>query len=86
VSTELPQHGLAQFSADLLNEAEHLYHRELLVGSSTYLREHLIKVRWTIERARSIQTARPGSAASLALAALDDLNELYVARGDTPGG
>jgi hypothetical protein len=78
--------GLVDYSADLLNEAEHLYDKELLAGSSQDLREDLTKIRLTIERARSIQPERPGSAASLALGVLNDLDELAVARQGTAGG
>jgi hypothetical protein len=78
--------GLDEYAADLLNEAEHLYDKELLAGSSHDLRERLVKVRLTIERARAVQPDRPGSAASLAVAVLRDLDELAAARQGTVGG
>jgi hypothetical protein len=80
---------LSDYAADLLNEAEHLYDRELLYGSSEAgepLRESLKESRLRLERARQIQHERPGSAAALAADVLRELDNLTAARQDTSGG
>jgi hypothetical protein len=82
VVTKPPLHsdGLAGYSADLLNEAEHLFDKELLASSSKALGDTLTRVRLRIDRARTIEAERPGSAAALALAVLEDLDKLAAAR------
>jgi hypothetical protein len=79
---------LGEYAADLLNEADHLYDRELLYGSTEAgeaLRESLTKIRLSLERARRIQHERPGSAVALAADILRDLDRLSAARQDIVG-
>jgi hypothetical protein len=80
---------LSDHAADLLSEAEHLYDRELLYGSSEAgepLRASLKEARLRLERARQVQHERPGSAASLAAEVLRELDNLAAARQDSSGG
>jgi len=79
---------LADYAADLLNEAEHLYDRELLYGSTEAgepLRESLTKTRLSLDRARKIQHERPGSAVAIASEILRELDMLSAARQDIIG-
>ncbi|MEU4421367.1 SCO2524 family protein [Actinoplanes sp. NPDC024001] len=68
---------------DLLFEAEHLYDVELMRGSaeaSREVRDVLIDIRATLERARSVARSRPGAAAALANRILLELDGLDTAR------
>ena len=79
---------LSEHAAELLNEAEHLYDRELLAGSSEAgepLRESLTKTRLSLDRARMIQHERPGSAVAIATSILRELDNLAAARQDSVG-
>jgi hypothetical protein len=79
---------LATHAADLLNEAEHLYDRELLTGSSEAaepLRETLTRVRLSLDRARQIQHERPATSVALATEVLSELDQIAAARQDTVG-
>jgi hypothetical protein len=76
---------LVDYAADLLNEAEHLFDRELLDGSSEAghsMRTSLQQVRLSLQRARVILDERPGSAAALATDVLRELDLLAAARQD----
>jgi hypothetical protein len=79
---------LADHAADLLNEAEHLYDRELLTGSAEAgesLRTTLTRVRLSLDRARAIQHERPATSVALATEVLRELDELSAARQDSVG-
>jgi hypothetical protein len=76
---------LVDYAADLLNEAEHLFDRELLFESSEAgysMERNTEKVRLSLRRARAIIHERPGSAASLAADVLRELDQLAAARQD----
>lgn len=79
---------LAQIAADLLNEADHLYDRERLNGS-TYsgqsLREELNQIGVELERARSVRRERPGVAVAVTEEVLRKLDHLSAARRATTG-
>lgn len=79
---------LSEQAAELLNEAEHLYDRELLAGSGEAgesLRDALKRIRLSLERARSVQHERPGTAVSLAMDILRELDKLAAVRLDSVG-
>jgi hypothetical protein len=70
---------------DLLNEADHLLGRELLVGSpeaGPAIRANLRRAEGRLARARAALRERPGSAMALALAVLAELEDLAAARAD----
>jgi hypothetical protein len=76
---------LSTFSKELLAEAEHLFDQELLAGATEAgrsMREKLETVRHRLQRSRDITTDRPGSATSLLLSVLRDLDDLAAARQD----
>jgi len=84
----LRSENLASFTQDLLAEAEHLYDQELLRGAAEggpAMRDKLELVRQRLSRCREIQYARPGSAVSLLLSILRDLDDLAAARQDVAG-
>jgi len=79
---------LTDVAKDLLNEADHLFDRELLSGSGEAgpsMRESLQAVRANLRRAREILHDRPGSAMVLASEVLRSLDRLAAARQDVPG-
>jgi hypothetical protein len=74
---------LSAYAEDLLAEAQHLYDQELLAGSAVagpLLRERMDFVNQRLQRSRDIIHDRPGSAASLLIPVLQQLDELAVAR------
>ncbi|GAA1828200.1 SCO2524 family protein [Luedemannella flava] len=74
---------LAARARDLLNEAEQLFDREQLAGSDSSgppLRDLLYRVRVKLERVREIIDERPGTAFSLVITVLEDLDRLAAAR------
>ncbi|GAA2583422.1 SCO2524 family protein [Winogradskya consettensis] len=79
---------LADIAADLLNEAEHLYDRELL-NNSTYsgqsLGEQLKQIGVDLERARTQRRDRPGVAVAVTEEVLRKLDRLSAARRATAG-
>ncbi|MDQ3274113.1 MAG: SCO2524 family protein [Actinomycetota bacterium] len=79
---------LTDVAIDLLNEADHLFDRELLSGSGEAgpsMRESLKVVRANLRRAREILPDRPGSAMVLASEVLRNLDRLAAARQDVTG-
>ncbi|MDQ4037204.1 MAG: SCO2524 family protein [Actinomycetota bacterium] len=79
---------LADVAKDLLDEADHLFDRELLSGSGEAgpsMRDSLQGVRANLRRAREILHDRPGSATVLASEVLRSLDRLAAARQDTSG-
>jgi len=74
---------LAQIAGDLLNEADHLYDRELLNGT-TYrgqaLREELDRIGVELRRARTVRNERPGVAVAVTEEVLRKLDRLSAAR------
>jgi hypothetical protein len=87
-SHPLRSEPLATHTKDLLAEAEHLFDQELLAGSTEAgpaMRSKIEGVRQRLRRAREIMTDRPGSAASLLLAVLRELDDLAAARQDVLG-
>jgi hypothetical protein len=79
---------LAEVATDLLNEADHLYDRELLNSSGEAgpsMRTTLQAVRVNLRRAWEIRHDRPGSAMALASEVLRDLDRLAAARQDVTG-
>jgi len=74
---------LAQIAADLLTEADHLYDRELLNGS-TYsgatLSEELNRIGVELQRARTVRNERPGVAVAVTEEVLRKLDRLSAAR------
>jgi hypothetical protein len=75
---------LIENALDVLNEADHLYDRELLSGSpeTPQLRTDLKRLDSMLQRARSIVHDRPATAISLANAVLRELDLLTAARRD----
>ncbi|MGH3697071.1 MAG: SCO2524 family protein [Pseudonocardiaceae bacterium] len=70
---------------DLLNEAEHLLNQEMLeAGAEEYTKMYasLQETEAKLSRARRILNERPGTANALALEALQELDQLAVARLD----
>ncbi|MFI6077967.1 SCO2524 family protein [Actinoplanes sp. NPDC051343] len=85
VINEAPVHSdlLAQVAADLLNEADHLYDRELLQGTTTRgetLRIELERLGTVLRRARSLCRERPGAAVAMTEEVLRALDRLSAAR------
>jgi len=74
---------LAELAAELLNEADHLFDRERLNGS-TYsgqsLREELKQIGVELERARTVRRSRPGVAVAVTEEVLRRLDHLSAAR------
>ncbi|MBM2623080.1 hypothetical protein JIG36_47030 [Actinoplanes sp. LDG1-06] len=74
---------LAQMAADLLNEADHLYDRELLNGTTTRgetLRIELERIGTELRRARAVRRERPGVAVAVTEEVLRKLDRLSAAR------
>lgn len=85
VITEPPVRSdlLAEIAADLLNEADHLYDRELFNGSTDngqQLREELERLGVELRRARMVRFERPGVAVALTEEVLRRLDRLSAAR------
>lgn len=79
---------LVDVAKDLLDEADHLFDRELLSGSGEAgpsIRDSLQAVRANLRRAREIVHDRPGSATVLASEVLRNLDRLAAARQDANG-
>jgi len=74
---------LLQLAADLIYEADHLYDRELLNGS-TYsgekLREELDRIGTELHRARTVRVEQPGVAVAVTEEVLRRLDRLSAAR------
>jgi hypothetical protein len=67
----------------MLAEAEHLYDKELLAGSTESgrkLRDDLEQISERIRRAREIMDERPASSVALLTLALAELDKLMAAR------
>ncbi|GID31354.1 SCO2524 family protein [Paractinoplanes brasiliensis] len=78
-----PSALLGQMAEDLLNEAEHLFDRELLNGTTTRgeaLRAELERIGTELRRARTVHAERPGVAVSLVQDVLRRLDRLSAAR------
>jgi hypothetical protein len=76
---------LSELGDDLLAEAEHLFDKELLLGSTEggpAIRQRLDGARQRVQRAREIIGERPGSALALLVTALTELDQLEAARQD----
>ncbi|HET6483922.1 MAG TPA: SCO2524 family protein [Actinoplanes sp.] len=74
---------LTQIAADLLTEADHLYDRELLNGTTTRgetLRVELERIGTELRRARAVRLERPGAAVAVAEEVLRKLDRLSAAR------
>jgi hypothetical protein len=74
---------LATLATELLNEADHLFDRELLGGSGEAgpsLRHSLQNARAKLRRARELLSDRPGTAYVLASDVLRELDQLAAAR------
>jgi hypothetical protein len=87
-SHPLRSEGLAMFTQDLLAEAEHLFDQEQLAGSTEggpTMREKLETTRQLLRRSREIMVDRPGSAVSLLLTVLRELDALAASRQDVRG-
>lgn len=80
---------LTGIAADLLNEAEHLYDRELLNGS-TYsgqtLRDELDRIGVELDRARTVRAEQPGVAVAITVEVLRKLDRFSAARRADSGG
>ncbi|MEJ3745405.1 SCO2524 family protein [Actinomycetes bacterium KLBMP 9797] len=79
----LRSEALTDLAAELLNEAEHLFDRELLGGASEAgraLRHSLQTARANLRRARDVLGDRPGTAFVLASDVLRELEQLSAAR------
>jgi len=78
-----PGELLGQVAEELLNEAEYLYDRELLNGTTTRgeaLRVELERIGTELRRARTVRPGRPGVAVALAEEVLRRLDRLSAAR------
>lgn len=74
---------LAQIAGDLLREADHLYDRELLNGSTDsgeQLRVELDRIGVELRRARAVRGERPGVAVAVTEEVLRKLDRLSAAR------
>jgi hypothetical protein len=74
---------LAQLASDLLYEADHLFDRELLNGSTisgAQLREELNQIGAELHRARSVRAELPGVAVAVTEEVLRKLDRLSAAR------
>ncbi|MEN3357367.1 MAG: hypothetical protein V7637_1349 [Mycobacteriales bacterium] len=80
----LRSNRLIEIALDVLNEADHLYDREMLNGSpeTPQLRTDLKRLDSTLARARSVVHERPASAIALANTVLRELDLLIAARQD----
>jgi hypothetical protein len=84
----LASERLVSFVDDLLAEAEHLFDQELLSGSAESgrpMRERVQAVGQRLRRCREIMGERPGSAVSLLVSVLRELDDLAAARQDVLG-
>jgi hypothetical protein len=80
---------LAAYGRELLNEAEHLFDKELLTGAAAAgptIQRSLREIQVTLQRARELLPARPGTAAVLAADVLRGLDEFAAARLDVTEG
>jgi hypothetical protein len=87
-SHPLRSEELANFTQDLLAEAEHLFDQELLAGSTEAgpaMRDKIETVRQRLRRVREIMVDRPGSATAILLSVLRELDDLAAARHDVLG-
>jgi hypothetical protein len=83
-----PSELLGGVADALLNEAEYLYDREQLNGTTTRgvgLKVELDQIGLELRRARSVRSRRPGVALSLAQEVLSRLDRLSAARGADSG-
>ncbi|MEV4350687.1 SCO2524 family protein [Actinoplanes sp. NPDC049596] len=71
---------LAQIAADLLNEADHLFDRELLNGTARGLRVELERLEAELRRARTVRRESPGVAVAVTEEVLRKLDRLSAAR------
>ncbi len=74
---------LTQIAADLLSEADHLYDRELLNGTTAHggtLRVELDRIGAELRRARAVRRERPGVAVAVTEEVLRRLDRLAAAR------
>jgi len=81
--TPPPNDLLGQIAESLLNEADHLYDRELLNGTTIRgqaLRVELDRIGAELHRARSVSPQRPGTAVAIAEEVLRRLDRLSAAR------
>jgi hypothetical protein len=81
--TPLRGTDLTIVSAQLLAEAEHLFDQQLLTISAEAgptMRTKMEALRGKLRRARDVQRDKPGTATALALAVLEDLDQIAVAR------
>jgi hypothetical protein len=79
---------LGQIAADMLNEADHLYDRELLNGSTDsgeQLRIELNRIGVELRRARAVRIERPGVAVAVTEEVLRKLDRLSAARRASSG-
>jgi hypothetical protein len=76
---------LADYAAELLNEAEQLFDRELMRGSGKSLEVEIKNIRANLRRARDVLGDRPGTAAVLAVNVLNLLNDLSAGRQTNSG-
>jgi hypothetical protein len=82
---------LQEFASDLLSEAEHLFSQEQLEaseqpGSVSALHASLRRIGTKLQRARRLHQERPGSATSIIVDVLRELDELALARQDATRG
>jgi len=78
-----PSDLLGRVAEELMNEAEYLYDRELLNGTTTRdepLKAELDRIDADLRRARTVRPARPGVAVALAEDVLRRLDRLSAAR------
>jgi hypothetical protein len=83
-----PSDLLGRVADDLLNEAEYLYDRELLNGTTTRgmgLKVELDQIGLELRRARAVRPRRPGVAVALGQEVLGRLDRLSAARGADSG-
>jgi hypothetical protein len=78
---------LAEYAADLLNEAEQLFDRELMRGSASGLSllGQIQAINANLRRARQVLADQPGTAAGLANKVLEQLNDLAAGRQNAKG-
>ena len=81
----LPSPLLANYAAELIDEASQLFDRELIRGSGRSLDTDIKKIRANLNRAREVLTDRPGTAAVLAVRVLGLLNDLAAGRQTSQG-
>ncbi|MFF5227481.1 SCO2524 family protein [Dactylosporangium sp. NPDC000521] len=83
VRPTLRSDALHSLALDLLNEADHLFDKELLAGSIDGrgpLSRELQRVRADLLRARELVSSRPGTSTALTIEALQKLDQLENAR------